>query len=369
MARGSGINKNAIRKMVRDIQKEFDRNGPIRIPVEAGTPDLQSSAWESSDLGVASIDSTTIRLLVWLFERRSESPYGDVIEFAREIGLPDDRGRVLGEQLEGAGLADVAFDFGGGASARLTARGISQVEEVRRMRADRSLRARDLRRQMLNWLFSLEDNNVAPDSWDLFLEAEPSHLAGEPFSDSEVGRQATYLQEQSFITAVSIEEEEPGWLQPRLTSKGHDCVINHQGDVTSHMRQDHSAGGNVYYGPVIQGNANGAQLAWGNQTVNQTQAAQQIAPGFEALATAVADTLRQLPEFGLDQEDQADAEEVANEILAEVVTESPDRGKLRRACAALKGFLMPVITEASAGAGEGTRELVRQAIEGLNISG
>jgi hypothetical protein len=38
----SGINKSAIRKFTRDLQREFDRQGPIRIPVEAEpSPDVQ----------------------------------------------------------------------------------------------------------------------------------------------------------------------------------------------------------------------------------------------------------------------------------------------------------------------------------------
>jgi hypothetical protein len=42
----------------------------------------------------------------------------------------------------------------------------------------------------------------------------------------------------------------------------------------------------IINGPVIHGNANGAQLAWGNQTVHQKRI-EQIAPGYEAVAQAV----------------------------------------------------------------------------------
>ena len=66
------------------------------------------------------------------------------------------------------------------------------------------------------------------------------------------------------------------------------------------------------------------------------------------------------------QAERGDAEAVANEILTEVVNPTPDRGKLRRACAALKGFLIPIAAGVSAGAGEGAHELARQAIEDLS---
>jgi hypothetical protein len=78
-------------------------------------------------------------------------------------------------------------------------------------------------------------------------------------------------------------------------------------------------GHTIYNGPVFHGDANGAQLAWGNQTVNQTQnQTQEIAPGFEAIATAVVRTLEQLPAVGLAAQDQQDAEDVAREVLTEV---------------------------------------------------
>lgn len=98
--------------------------------------------------------------------------------------------------------------------------------------------------------------------------------------------------------------------------------------------------------PVIQGSADGAQLAWGNQIVNQTLSrTEQITTGFAAIAQAVVGTLEQLPGAGLSEEDQSDAE--ANEALVEVTRLAPDRGKIRGALSALKGHLVPVATEAN----------------------
>jgi hypothetical protein len=79
-------------------------------------------------------------------------------------------------------------------------------------------------------------------------------------------------------------------------------------------------GTSIYNGPVIQGDANGAQLAWNNEIVTQTAVSrtEQIAPGFEAIAQAVVRTLEQLPLVGLPEDDQREAEAAANEILVEV---------------------------------------------------
>ena len=42
----------------------------------------------------------------------------------------------------------------------------------------------------------------------------------------------------------------------------------------------------IFNGPVLHGDANGAQLAWGNETVTQHRE-EQVAPGYEILAQAL----------------------------------------------------------------------------------
>lgn len=121
-----------------------------------------------------------------------------------------------------------------------------------------------------------------------------------------------------------------------------------------------------YYGPVIHGNADGAQLAWGNQTANQNiNQAQQITAGFEAIAQAVAKTLEGLPTVGLQGDDLKDAEEIGHEILHETVQPEPNRNKIRRALSSLKGLLAPIATSLVAGGAEGAHEWARVAIEQL----
>jgi hypothetical protein len=87
------------------------------------------------------------------------------------------------------------------------------------------------------------------------------------------------------------------------------------------------SGTTIYQGPVIIGNADGAQLAWDNNTVQQTAVnrTEEVAPGFEAIAAAVAVILGQLPAAGLDDEDEAGAKVVADEILVEVTQPQPNR--------------------------------------------
>jgi hypothetical protein len=122
----------------------------------------------------------------------------------------------------------------------------------------------------------------------------------------------------------------------------------------------------IYHGPVIMGDANNAQLAWGNQTAHQTQnRTEQIAPGFEVIAMAVTKTLEGLGAIGLTDGDRQEAEAVATEILEEVTQDHPSQGKIKRGLMALKGFLAPVAAGISVGAGEGAKEWARTAIEQL----
>lgn len=150
--------------------------------------------------------------------------------------------------------------------------------------------------------------------------------------------------------------------------------------MTHQLRPRQSANGTItdpftgsgstvnYNGPVIQGDANGARLAWGNQDVDQSQTdTQQIAPGFEPIAQAVTKTLEQLSMAGLSERDQEDAEEAAKEVLTEVTQPEPNQGKIRRALAALKHLLAPVTAGAAAGAGAGAQQWARTAIEHLQL--
>ncbi len=56
---------------------------------------------------------------------------------------------------------------------------------------------------------------------------------------------------------------------------------------------------------------------------------------------------------------------MANEVLVEVTKPEPDRGKLRLAITALKGFLAPIATGLSKGGGEGAQEWAKTAIQQL----
>jgi hypothetical protein len=192
---------------------------------------------------------------------------------------------------------------------------------------------------------------------------------GITYTLAEISKQAAYLCDQSYITAGSDTPGTTGMSRPRLTPKGEDMAMF--GNPTAADFAENSGKGgprttNNYNGPVSHGNVNGAQIAWNNRDVTQTQkTVERVTPGFESLAEAVTRMLAQLPQFGLAAEDAEDASASANEILGEVVSPAPDRGKIRRALAALRGFLQPVAAQAALGADEGAHDLARAALDRL----
>jgi hypothetical protein len=64
--------------------------------------------------------------------------------------------------------------------------------------------------------------------------------------------------------------------------------------------------------------------------------------------------------------DQQRAQAEATKVLTEVTKSEPNRGRIRRALIALKGFFAPVAIGLSKGAGQGAQELAKKAIEHID---
>lgn len=120
----------------------------------------------------------------------------------------------------------------------------------------------------------------------------------------------------------------------------------------------------IYNGPVFHGDINGnAQIAWANENVVQNQT-QDVTRGFEDVARVVTKIVRQLP-IGLGDDDLQVAHEAGENVLAEVVRPEPDRSKIRRALATIKGVLAPVGSGMVAGVEEGVQEFATAAFTEL----
>jgi hypothetical protein len=260
-------------------------------------------------------------------------------------------------------IRKIALGYGA-ASIRLAQWGFSP-RGLDRARSSSAARADGRRRAMLVWL---ADQASAPD-WEEFVGARFRHLGGTPYSPHEVAQEASYLYDKDFIDAGAGSADPTGRIFPQLTSRGVDVVMSEgsaSGDNFSAAQRRSKQETNIN-GPVFYGNATGNSLAWNNSgPVSQShQSSQQIAPGFEDLANAVAQTLARLGQIGLPAEEAEDAEASAREILLEVEKDAPDRGRIRRALAALKTFLLPVANQAAIGASEGAHDFAKAALEHL----
>lgn len=116
--------------------------------------------------------------------------------------------------------------------------------------------------------------------------------------------------------------------------------------------------GPTYNGPVINVQGDHTQIAWDNQTVNQTNtvASGNITAGFEPLSQAVVSILREIHSSGLGISDIEEVEKAGSEILAEVVKDEPDHAVIKRSVTYVKGLLAPLLTHAEEGAVEGAGE-------------
>ena len=123
---------------------------------------------------------------------------------------------------------------------------------------------------------------------------------------------------------------------------------------------------NNYHGPVVTVHGDNAQLAWGNETVDQQHNhVDDIAPGFEELAAQVATILASLPSLGLAEEEQAEVKSQGEQLLKEVTKKTPDVGIIRRSIVMIKGLLAAVASGIREGISQESADAARSVIKGL----
>jgi hypothetical protein len=108
-------------------------------------------------------------------------------------------------------------------------------------------------------------------------------------------------------------------------------------------------GGNI----IVVGDR--AQIVSNSQNVVQAHENSIVRPEFGPISLAVTQLLESLDQLALTDEDRELARDTATDVLGEVTKADPDRGRLRRWLATLRGVLVPL----AAGAAEGaTSEII-----------
>ncbi|WIX92578.1 hypothetical protein [Amycolatopsis sp. DG1A-15b] len=179
-------------------------------------------------------------------------------DFLADRGFDFGDTRQLVQDLEERGLVTPTYVL---AQTRctLTGRGVRRAQQLIKERPKR--RATTLRYRMLLWL----EEHPETENWDAFLASSQAHFEGAAFTEPQLKREAKFLYESGYITAVTIDQEVDGMLYPDLTAAGRDFF--YEGGESSGGRFI----ANTYYGPVINGPVTGSQFAWGNTTASQGQ--------------------------------------------------------------------------------------------------
>lgn len=307
------------------------------------------------------------QLMDWVYDQANgdSSEIVSILAFATNAGLDLGAAFTLLHFCRDEGLLDDRASGMGDPCGRLTARGIADVMERRRRRADPAQRARACRSGLLNWFYRQRIARVDGPITAKFGQDDGSLWEGDRFTDVEIQDAAEYLSAKGLIKGFGSHGLR-GPTRADITPDGIDCATDWEGNVATYLRDQKGYGPTINHGPVFHGASQGNQLAWGNRDVEQHQdITQQVAPEFQSLAEAVVTILKQLPAYGLDPREQEEIEAAANEVLAEVHQQEPEPGRLRRAAAMLKGFLLPIATEAST---DEARQLAQQGIDQVSAA-
>lgn len=267
------------------------------------------------------LESTARELLEWVYDHSAGNDFMSVNAFTATKDLPYNAAYTLAEHLKSQGLVTAAIAGGGRADASLTPAGAHYVQQLRRRREDPVLRMAALRDQMLRWLFARERQDVRVSDWTDFLAAGDANFYGSRFQKAEVEHEVSYLISKNLITmSVHIDQEVDGWLQPQLTADGNDCITEHGGSVSDHVRSRNS--GATYH---FADNS-------GAISVNSSNVTQTVSHGVDTTAlTKFAEAAAQmLPVLdGIPEDERDELQECAASVQAEVAKAEPNVGKLR----------------------------------------
>lgn len=124
---------------------------------------------------------------------------------------------------------------------------------------------------------------------------------------------------------------------------------------------------NNYHEPVITNHGDHAQIAWDAQNITQTSNhTQDIAPGFENFAQALATLLASSDELPVEDTQKQKFKMVAEELLEETTQPEPRKNLLDAGVDRLKGILAPVLCGAQQGITAESQETVQHIFEGLS---
>ncbi|MEV4756010.1 hypothetical protein AB0J86_12980 [Micromonospora sp. NPDC049559] len=328
MASGFKIDKQGIRKMVREIEREFAKT-PVRLPVN-GEPTASGSVGGRATTG-SELELVAGWLLDWGYAYSKVKPglVPSVAEMMSDVGaeefvpLVEPYVEVAVATLEEAGLFNgSARTFGSdGMGLPVWLTDVGQREAVSRIerRKDNLTRRSACRDAVLRWVYERGANGESTDIAEI-ATSPYGWFNGMLFSAADLVEAVQFLRNRRLLAGTDE--------TPTIEPAGTECIEQY-GGVVEYLNRANNAGVNV----TIMGN-NSGQLAVANRDVAQNQTSTNQA---EALAI-YANALR---EFGqlLPSEQQPEYEEVAQALEREATKTEPNKGWVKALLDRAKGLL------------------------------
>ena len=321
MAKGFNIDKRAIQRMTREMQKEFDRN-PVRVPLEAGAQGAASGK-QPREIGSA-VDVAAECILDWLHTAENFSSYVGLDAVLAERGdhpllpLIRENADLAVGILSADDLVEVLNSFGGSPPFAITDAGRRAAARQIEQRSNRRARTVACREAVLHWAYSLgtdrpldvQDIGVTPYGW----------FCADQFSGEELRQAVTIL-----VGGKLAEGEAAAFT---LTMDG-ERAVEQFGGLVGYQNRSEGSGVSV----VFTGDNNG-QLAIGNRDVQQNQSQDNDAKVLNVYAQALREFAGLLP-----ADQQGEFNDLASSLEKEAAKDEPDEGWVKSLMDRAKGLL------------------------------
>lgn len=314
MASG-GIDRQAIERTARDIQREFDRH-PVHVPVSAGAGGAGSGRTPGA-VGTV-IDSVAEVVLDWMYARPDHTHTFVTVEKLAEghedhplLPLVHEHGVLAVNGLAAQDLVQRLDAFGPADEMPfiLTDAGRHAAALQAQRRRDSRLRTTAAREAVLAWAYDRQDE--APLDVRNMVTSPHGWFLADRFTDEELAGAVEHL------ARIGLVAGEPHAMQ--LADHGAQAFERH-GSLAEHQKATEATGVSVYF----TGDNNG-QLAIGNRDVQQNQTGGGDAKVLEVYARGLREFASLLSQGG----ERDDLEQVASSLEREAAKPEPDQGWTR----------------------------------------
>ncbi|MBO0747469.1 MAG: hypothetical protein J2O47_03915 [Acidimicrobiaceae bacterium] len=150
-------------------------------------------------------------------------------------------------------------------SQSITAEGLAYIERARQRRADRGLRRRSCRNQVLHWVDTSVNSTSDLVDASLFFGSNHAWFEGAIFDVDEQADAINYLVDQDLMRGGIGAWGAPTFVKVGITHRGQECVTDFDSDVGAYLSAKQRSGTHI----TIQGEGHTLALALGaNSTAN-----------------------------------------------------------------------------------------------------